>query len=85
MYAQQHIPDAPHLSVSLEDEAPCPVETEQLRRRFDWRLLLTAPWCVVVNQLWGVAFTDPKYRQEVPVVLNEVEQARQSGIMEVAR
>lgn len=70
----------------LADEAPCPIETEEVRRRFDWRTLLVMPWHVVESLFWGVAASEPKYRQEVPVVIDEVAKARKSGgIMEVAR
>lgn len=72
------------LTTAATDEAPCPIETEEVRRRFSWRTLLTAPWHCVETLLWGVAATDEKYLQEVPLVIEEIKQARSRGLV-VAR
>ncbi|MBG8552320.1 hypothetical protein [Hymenobacter guriensis] len=71
-------PDAPVMWLALPacDEAPCPKEIEEVKARFSWRALLTAPWHCVETLLWGVAAQDEKYLQEVPVVLQEVKDAR---------
>ncbi|SDY99346.1 hypothetical protein SAMN04488069_12917 [Hymenobacter psychrophilus] len=67
-----------------QEEAACPIETEEVRRRYSWKVLLAAPWHAVETLLWGVAAAEPRYLQEVPVVLAEVEAARTQGL-QVAR
>lgn len=62
------------------EEAPCPIQVEEVKARFSWRTLLIAPWPTVVTLLWGVAAADEKYIEEVPVVLAQVEQARLSSL-----
>jgi hypothetical protein len=62
------------------DETPNPLEVEEIKRKYSWRTLLTAPWHCVETWLWGEAATDEKYIQEVPVVLAEVEEARRSTL-----
>lgn len=66
--------------VPASDKAPCPIEIEEVKSRFAWRTLLVAPWHCVESWLWGVAAADEKYLQEVPVVLAEVEQAREGRL-----
>lgn len=63
-----------------KEEPACPIETEEVRRRYSWKVLLAAPWHAVEALLWGVAAEEPRYLQEVPVVLDEVKTARNQGL-----
>ncbi|GAB2959186.1 hypothetical protein GCM10027048_28120 [Hymenobacter coalescens] len=85
MYAQPaHPQPGPGPQLCRLESTPCPLETEEVRRRYDWRAVLLMPWHAVETIYWQLAATEPRYLEEVPVVLKEVERARE-GRMEVAR
>ncbi|GAA4393371.1 hypothetical protein [Hymenobacter koreensis] len=84
MIQQHHYIETPSpLYLNTSEEAACPVETEEVRRRFSWKALVRMPWHTVEALFWGVAAEDDKYVQEVPVVLEEVRKARKNP-MQVA-
>lgn len=59
---------------------PDPQELDYVRARFCKKVLFAAPWAVVLTMFWGIAFENPTYLEEVPVVIEEVREQRQRGL-----